>query len=128
MADPNQLWGWGVAAQSGSAPPTTTWRPSKEEKILDAYLFMGQYYLVSPDGTGYFASKQLNCPPSLHILQQFARSPAYASTIHFFLNQVEVAVSTRYFRRWARRLREHGFSREDAAILALATFGTDVMS
>lgn len=30
----------------------------KQEKILDAYLFMGQYYLVSPDGTGYFASKQ----------------------------------------------------------------------
>lgn len=43
----------------------------KQEKVLDAYLFMGQYYLVSPDGTGYFASKELNCP---HCLEKRLRS------------------------------------------------------
>ena len=32
-----------------------------EGKVLDPYLFMGQYYIVSPDGTGYFALRQLNC-------------------------------------------------------------------
>jgi hypothetical protein len=31
----------------------------------------------------------------------------------------------KYLRRWARRLREEGFSREDALILANATFGVD---
>lgn len=34
----------------------------EQEKVLDPYLFMRQYYLVSPDGTGYFASNQINCP------------------------------------------------------------------
>ncbi|RIK39424.1 MAG: hypothetical protein DCC55_18095 [Chloroflexi bacterium] len=29
----------------------------------------------------------------------------------------------RYFKRWARRLRTHGFTSEDAKVLALATFG-----
>ncbi len=29
-----------------------------------------------------------------------------------------------YFKRWARRLRDYGFTREDAAILALGTFST----
>ena len=32
-----------------------------EGKVLDPYLFMGQYYIVSPDGTGYFALRKLNC-------------------------------------------------------------------
>jgi hypothetical protein len=44
---------------------------AKQEKVLDSYLFMGQYYLVSPDGTGYFASKQLNCP---HCLEKHLRN------------------------------------------------------
>lgn len=44
---------------------------AKQEKVLDAYLFMGQYYLVSPDGTGYFASKEINCP---HCLEKRLRS------------------------------------------------------
>jgi hypothetical protein len=33
--------------------------------------------------------------------------------------------ATRYFRRWARRLRHEGFTREDAKVIALGTFGTD---
>ena len=31
---------------------------------------------------------------------------------------------TRYFKRWARRLRDYGFTREDTGVLAIATFGT----
>lgn len=42
-----------------------------EEKVLASYLFMGQYYLVSPDGTGYFASKQIHCP---HCLEKRLRN------------------------------------------------------
>ena len=30
-------------------------------KVLEQYLFMDQYYLVSPDGTGYFASQKIKC-------------------------------------------------------------------
>ena len=43
-----------------------------------------------------------------------------------FLDEVEVIQVARYVRRWARRLREHGFTREDAVVLSLGTFGTDV--
>ena len=64
-------------------------------------------------------------PPTLHVLQQILSLPQYTGLIHLFLKQVRVALPTRYFKRWARRLREHQFSREDAAILALAIFGTD---
>ena len=42
-----------------------------------------------------------------------------------FRERTEVVFPARYFRRWARRLRDQGFTREDAAVLALATFGTD---
>lgn len=36
-------------------------------------------------------------------------------------------VPVKYQRRWARRLhQDHGFSREDAQLLSLATFGTDL--
>ncbi|MGQ9627130.1 MAG: hypothetical protein ACUVV0_09540 [Anaerolineae bacterium] len=31
----------------------------------------------------------------------------------------------RYFTRWARRLQEHGFRREDARLLSLGKFGTN---
>jgi len=35
--------------------------------------------------------------------------------------------ATRYFKRWARRLRDAGFTGEDAKVIALATFGVDEM-
>jgi hypothetical protein len=43
----------------------------EQEKVLASYLFMGQYYIVSPDGTGYFASNQINCP---HCLEKRLRN------------------------------------------------------
>jgi hypothetical protein len=48
-------------------------------------------------------------PPTLHVLQQIRQLPLYTGLIQFFLNQVQVAFPTRYFRRWARHLRESQF-------------------
>jgi predicted nucleic acid-binding protein len=61
-------------------------------------------------------------PQSLHIMERLSAR----DEVRDFLDAVEVIQVTRYTRRWARRLREYGFTREDAAILGLATFGTDL--
>lgn len=42
-----------------------------------------------------------------------------------FLRRVEILYPARYFKRWARRLRQRTFTREDARLLALGSFGTD---
>ena len=42
----------------------------------------------------------------------------------FLLSLTRVLLAAPYFRRWARRVREEGFTREDAKMLGLATFGT----
>lgn len=63
-------------------------------------------------------------PESLHILLSLKRTLALHS-IRSFLDQVEVLYPGRYFKRWARRLRQMNFTREDAKVLSLATFGTD---
>lgn len=42
-----------------------------------------------------------------------------------FPRRVTILYPGRYFKRWARRLRERTFSREDAKVLALGCFGTD---
>lgn len=44
----------------------------------------------------------------------------------FLLNPLVVLTPERYLRRWARRLREHGITREDAVIVAYASFGLDI--
>ena len=64
-------------------------------------------------------------PPSANVSRSLARLPRYSGVTLYFLSRVEIAQPARYFKRWARRLRDFGFAREDAAILALATFGTD---
>jgi hypothetical protein len=64
-------------------------------------------------------------PPSANVARSLARMPRYSGVTLFFFGKVEVARPAYYFKRWARRLRDFGFAREDAAILALATFGTD---
>ena len=58
---------------------------------------------------------------ALHILQRFEQ----LIEVRTFLATVEPLESSRYVKRWARRLREYGFTREDALVLALATYGTD---
>ncbi|MBC8249794.1 MAG: hypothetical protein H8E90_08965 [Anaerolineales bacterium] len=45
--------------------------------------------------------------------------------VRLFLDTVETMYAGRYFKRWARRLREYGFTREDAKVLGLATYGTE---
>jgi hypothetical protein len=57
---------------------------------------------------------------ALNILQRLA----HLIEVRSFLTTVEPLESGRYLKRWARRLREHQFTREDALILALATYGT----
>jgi hypothetical protein len=64
-------------------------------------------------------------PTSANVIERLAQMPRYAGIIHYFESQVEVVQPTRYFTRWARRLRRRGFAAEDAAMLSLATFGTD---
>ena len=58
---------------------------------------------------------------TVHILEHIVSVPqrrvVLRRTSHLF--------PTRYTRRWARRLREANFDREDAYLLSLATFGTD---
>lgn len=39
---------------------------------------------------------------------------------------VAVLATGRYFKRWAHRLREQGFTREDAKLLSLGVFGAEV--
>lgn len=56
-----------------------------------------------------------------HVLQRREPDPV----VSHFLSHVSVLRPSRYHARWSRRLREYGFSREDAAILALCTFGTN---
>ena len=46
-------------------------------------------------------------------------------SIQLFLAQVSVWRRGRYFSRWARRLREHGFSPKDAAVLSYGACGLD---
>lgn len=63
-------------------------------------------------------------PPTESVLQRLETLPRYAELIRLFRNHVEVALPTHYFKRWSRRLRDYGFTPEDAAILALGTFST----
>jgi len=64
-------------------------------------------------------------PQTVSVLERLAQLPHYATIIQLFLDRVEVIIPARYFKRWTRRLRDYGFTKEDAAILALATFGTN---
>lgn len=61
---------------------------------------------------------------AVNILQRMA----HLLEVRTFLATVEPLESGRYLKRWSRRLREHGFTREDALILALGTFGTTAVA
>ena len=65
----------------------------------------------------------LGCVSSelVNILNRFMHLP----NVRVVLSTLVVFRGTRYFRRWARRLRAEGFSREDAKVIALATFGVN---
>ncbi len=63
-------------------------------------------------------------PHTEQLLRRLEHLPRYAVLIRRFLEATSVARPSRYFKRWTRRLREYGFTREDADVLAIATFGT----
>jgi len=59
---------------------------------------------------------------SFHILQRLA---GYAE-VRVLLDSAQVFSPTRYHTRWTRRIQETtGLAREDAAMIALASFGSD---
>jgi len=60
-------------------------------------------------------------PETANILERRQVSPG----VRLFLEQTSVWRRGRYFSRWARRLHEHGFSPEDAAVLSYGSFGLD---
>jgi hypothetical protein len=60
-------------------------------------------------------------PQLLHILQR----PVNFPIANIFLPDLHLLQTGRYLRRWARRLREEGFSGEDTLLLSYASFGVD---
>ena len=63
-------------------------------------------------------------PQTYNLLKRLNHLSRYIVIIHRFLAATQVSYPARYFKRWARRLQEYGFTKEDAEVLALATFGT----
>lgn len=63
-------------------------------------------------------------PQTHNLLKRSEHLQRYVTIIRHFLGATQVVQPARYFKRWARRLREYGFTKEDAEVLALATFGT----
>lgn len=64
-------------------------------------------------------------PASANILGRLQTIPRFAPLIQLFLQRTQIAIPTRYFSRWSRRVREFGFSPEDARMLALGSFCTN---
>jgi hypothetical protein len=62
-------------------------------------------------------------PETANILRRL--KARYLAEVLVFSALVSTMQPGRYFKRWARRLREYGFTREDPIILALGTFGYD---
>lgn len=88
--------------------------------LMDAELFaLYVYRRAHPEGIELFIT-----PQTEGLLRRLEHLPRYAVLIRRFFLDTKVTRPARYFKRWARRLREYGFTREDAAVLALATFGT----
>ena len=63
-------------------------------------------------------------PQTYNLLKRLNHLSHYVEIIRRFLAATQVSYPARYFKRWARRLQEYGFTKEDAEVLALATFGT----
>ncbi|OQY47218.1 MAG: hypothetical protein B6242_05465 [Anaerolineaceae bacterium 4572_78] len=58
---------------------------------------------------------------AVNIILHFSYIPA----VQCFLKTVEPIKKGRYLKRWASRIRKYNFTREDAIILALGTYGTN---
>ena len=64
-------------------------------------------------------------PSAENLLLRIRRNSRHATLIDEFLERVQVAYPTKYHKRWSRRLRAYEFTREDASVLGLGTFGED---
>lgn len=64
-------------------------------------------------------------PASANILGKLQRIGRFDVIVQGSMDRVQIATPTRYFTRWSRRLRQFGFSPEDARMLALASFSTN---
>jgi len=94
---------------------------AEERELNDDELFaLDLYYRASVQAIELFIA-----PSTAQVLRRLEDLPRYGAIIRLFLARAQVALPARYFARWARRLRDFGFTPEDAAVLALATFGTD---
>jgi hypothetical protein len=60
-------------------------------------------------------------PELANILRHHSQQPI----VRLALDVLPVFRPTHYFKRWAKRLRGEGFSREDAKVIALGTFGVN---
>ena len=63
-------------------------------------------------------------PQTYTLLKRLNHLSRYVVIIRHFLAATQVSHPARYFKRWTRRLQDYGFTKEDAEVLALATFGT----
>jgi hypothetical protein len=94
---------------------------AEKRSLSDDELFaLDFYYRANAQAIGLFV-----VPPTAQILRRLEDWPRYEAIIRPFLAGTQAALPTRYFKRWTRRLRDFGFTPEDAAVLALATFGTN---
>lgn len=67
-------------------------------------------------------------PQTHSLLKRLEHLSRYVVIIRDFLRATQVSYPAQYFKRWTRRLREYGFTKEDAGVLALGTFGTNLNS
>jgi len=93
---------------------------SAQELTIEEIHALGLYERADLPGM-----RLLIVPPTDNVLKRLALFADYAPLIALFRSRAEVILPARYFKRWARRLRDYGFTREDAAVLALGTFGTN---
>jgi len=96
-------------------------RLAKGDSLSEQELFAVDLLYASVEGR----IRLFIVPSSQIVLDLLRRLPRYTVVIQAFLNRIEVAFPTRYFTRWSRRLREFGYTPEDARVLALASFGSD---
>jgi len=98
----------GVSALARGLAPTE----EEQQAILLVHLARGK-------------GQRLFIPVEISNLLQAHRHQIAPAEMLMFLKRVDVLHPSRYFKRWARRLRERTFTREDAKVLTLGTFGTD---
>jgi len=90
---------------------------SEGRSTTDAESFaLDLYNRTAPSGIALFI-----LPQTERVLRYLERLPHYAPLILLFRSQTQVTYPTRYFKRWARRLRDYGFTREDAGVLAIGS-------